>query len=353
MILSTTYAAGQVPFKQVYLHGLVRAESGKKMSKSDPETMIDPLEIIPEYGTDALRLALVSGVNAGQDQRLGRSKIVDNRNFANKLWNIARYIEGAAGREVKPEPKTPADHWILNKLSILTSTQTKNLDNFRFSEAYQDLYHFIWDDLADWYVEASKAEPNAGVLNQVLESTLVLLHPFAPFITETIWQRLGHKDLLAAQPLPKVPKADAQQAKDFDDLIQIIKEIRRVSHVIGDKEVTLAHQGEQLIDANIRLLEKLGRVKRLSEGKPQAGIRLVNTGYDIWLETDKGSQYLVELKKRAGELHASMAKLEDRLANKDYAAKAPAELIEETKKQLSVEKELLTVSEKELSGLED
>ena len=97
MILATTYVTGQVPFKTVYLHGLVRTEAGKKMSKSDPETIVDPMEVIPKYGTDALRLALVSGTGAGNDQRLGLSKIVANRNFANKLWNIARYIEGIVG----------------------------------------------------------------------------------------------------------------------------------------------------------------------------------------------------------------------------------------------------------------
>src|SRR5262249_1300203 len=221
MILSTTYATGQVPFKQVYLHGLVRHESGRKISKTDPDTIIDPLEVIPEYGTDALRLALVSGVNAGQDSRLGHSKIKDNRNFCNKLWNVARYIESAGEADGSAEPKTPADHWILNKLSILTDRNSKNIDSFRFSESYQGLYHFVWDDLADWYIEASKLEPNVPLLRHVLESTLVLLHPFAPFITETIWQRLGHQDLLAAQPLPSAAKADKTEAAKFEEVRQI------------------------------------------------------------------------------------------------------------------------------------
>ncbi|HEX5448193.1 MAG TPA: valine--tRNA ligase, partial [Candidatus Saccharimonadales bacterium] len=186
MILATTYATGQVPFKTVYLHGLVRTETGQKMSKSQPETIIDPLEVIPEYGTDALRLALVSGVGAGNDQRLGRSKIVDNRNFCNKLWNIARYIESAGQGDAEAAPKTPADHWILNKLSILTEAVSQDLVNFRFGESYQKLYHFVWDELADWYVEAGKSQPNPALMRYVLEATLTVAHPFAPFITETI-----------------------------------------------------------------------------------------------------------------------------------------------------------------------
>src|SRR3990167_6655339 len=158
MILATTYVTGQVPFKTVYLHGLVRTEHGKKMSKSDPDTIVDPMEVIPEYGTDALRLALVAGTTAGNDQRLGRSKIVANRNFANKLWNIARYIEeltdnspdvsvGAPTnrRGGEATPTNPADHWILNKLSTFSQQLGKALTGFRFSEAYELLYHFVWD----------------------------------------------------------------------------------------------------------------------------------------------------------------------------------------------------------------
>ncbi|MEK7561702.1 MAG: class I tRNA ligase family protein, partial [Patescibacteria group bacterium] len=183
MILATTYTTGQIPFKTVYLHGLVRTEEGRKMSKSDPDTIVDPMEVIPEFGTDALRLALVAGSSAGNDQRLGKSRIVANRNFANKLWNIARYIEdrgnnrgGGHLRVVPVEhsttlgagsdvvPKSPVDHWILNKLSISATAIDKALASFRFSEAYDILYHYVWDDFADWYIEASKVEPNPAML---------------------------------------------------------------------------------------------------------------------------------------------------------------------------------------------
>ncbi|HSX36564.1 MAG TPA: valine--tRNA ligase, partial [Patescibacteria group bacterium] len=194
MILATTYATGQVPFKTVYLHGLVRTEEGKKMSKSNPETIIDPMEVIPEYGTDALRLALVHGMSAGNDQRLGRSKIVANRNFANKLWNIARYTEDTVGdgqKREEPKPASAADHWVLSKLQQSTEVVGKHLDNYGFSEAYDELYHFVWDDVADWYIEASKGSPNKPLLAYVLEAVLTLAHPFAPFVTETIWQTLA------------------------------------------------------------------------------------------------------------------------------------------------------------------
>ena len=355
MILSTTYATGQVPFKQVYLHGLVRAETGKKMSKSDPETMIDPLEIIPEYGTDALRLALVSGVSAGQDQRLGRSKITDNRNFCNKLWNVARYVESAGEVAGKAEPKTPADHWILNKLSILTGAVSKDLANFRFGEAYQNLYHFIWDDLADWYVEASKAEPNAGVLKQVLESTLTLVHPFAPFITETIWQRLGHKDLLAAQALPAPAKADKAEAAKFEEVKRIVAEARRLIAATGAQKPKLFYKDAPLEEQGT-LIERLGRLGGVQEssGRRSGGLRLVSTKYEVWLDIDSptAQKYIDKLKQQQAERQAGVKRLEDRLANQNYTDKAPKELVEQTKNSLAEEKTALQTLEAELDSFQ-
>lgn len=353
MILSTTYATGQVPFKTVYLHGLVRAESGQKMSKSDPDSILDPMEVIPKYGTDALRLALVSGVNAGQDQRLGTSKIVDNRNFANKLWNIARYIETAASDKAgRPEPRTPADHWILNKLSILTEAVDKDLTNFRFSEAYQKLYHFVWDELADWYIEASKREPNSGLLNFTLESTITLLHPFAPFITEVIWQQRGRDSLLAAQPLPQIPKADKAEADKFDELKAIVAEARHLAAVTGAIKPKLYFLDSTLLEEQAELVERLSRLGGVHEatGPQKQGLRLVSVKQDAWLDIDKKTAqgYTDKLRRRHKAQQAVIANLEKRLANKSYIDKAPEELVEETKENLTEEKNLLNSLEEEI-----
>jgi valyl-tRNA synthetase len=341
MILATTYATGQIPFKTVYLHGLVRAEDGRKMSKSEPETMLDPLEVIPEYGTDALRLALVSGENAGHDQRLGRSKIVDNRNFCNKLWNVARYIE-AAGGAGQAEPKTPADHWILDKSSILTGAVDEDIDNFRFGEAYQKLYHFIWDDLADWYIEASKSEPNPALLRSVLETTLISLHPFAPFITETIWQQLGHNDLLATQQQPKIPEADKTEAAKFEDLKEIVSEARYLIAATGVKKPRLNYHNAPLVAEQAELITRLGRlgsVEEATEGHNE-GLRLVGTNYNCWLDIDiKVAQaYADKLKNQYSTQEETVKRLESRLANKNYIENAPQELVDETKRQLADEK---------------
>jgi valyl-tRNA synthetase len=358
MILATTYATGQIPFKTVYLHGLVRTEQGKKMSKSDPESIIDPLEVIPEYGTDALRLALVSGVSAGNDQRLGRSKIVDNRNFCNKLWNIARYVENAAGKgNAQVEPRTPADHWILNKLSILTGAISKDIESYSFNDAYQRLYHFVWDDLADWYIEASKNDPNPEVLRFVLKSTLVVLHPFAPFITEAIWQNLEPKSsgLLAIQQLPEMPKANSKTAEDFEEIQKIISEIRHLITVLEVKKPKLYYQAAPVIEEQSGLIERLARVSSVEEaaGSPVTGLRLVSTKYGCWLDIDrqKASAYLDRLNGQYKQQQDNVKRLKNRLVNKNYTEKAPKEVVEQTKIQLKQEQELIEKIDQELASL--
>ncbi len=239
MILSTTYATGQVPFKTVYLHGLIRAEDGKKMSKSRPESIIDPLDVIPKYGTDALRMALIMGVTPGNDQNWGWGKVEANRNFCNKLWNIARYTEGALGDVHKPggipDPQSTADHWALQKLQQETKIIEGYLDTYRFSEAYEHLYHFVWDNVADWYVEASKSQESREVLGYVLENILKLAHPFAPFVTETIWQTLysDTDGLLITSSWPKVRRSNKEKAADFEEIKAIVTEVRAVTRALG------------------------------------------------------------------------------------------------------------------------
>ncbi|MBX4190990.1 valine--tRNA ligase, partial [Candidatus Saccharibacteria bacterium] len=350
MILATTYIMSvtnqpedeRIPFKTVYLHGLVRAESGKKMSKSDPDSMIDPLEVIPQYGTDALRLALVSGVNAGQDQRLGRARIVDNRNFCNKLWNIARYIEGAAGDvPAEAEPKSIADHWILNKLSILTDQVDKDLTNFKFSEAYQKLYHFVWDDLADWYIEASKSELNPGLLKYVLETTLTVAHPFAPFITEAIWQNLKLKkgQLLASELLPDVSGAEKKEAAKFEGLKRLVAEIRGVAAMTGEKPENIYYQKAKWLEEQEKLLNRLARIKSVNElsGEPKNLLRLTSVEGDFWVDIDS-KKARPKIEENLKKYRQAMELLKKRLDAPGYSDKAPKELVAQTEKELQEKK---------------
>lgn len=374
MILATTYVTGEVPFKTVYLHGLVRTEHGKKMSKSDPDSIVDPMEVIPQYGTDALRLALVAGTSAGADQRLGKAKIVANRNFANKLWNIARYIDDLRVRPVEGEennrgrrslrvvpvgremmPKSVADHWILNKLSISTAVINKALDSFRFSEAYELLYHFVWDDFADWYVEASKVEPNVGMLNHVLESTLKLAHPFAPFITETIWQNMGKKSLLAAELWPEITNADKAQARQFEELKKIITEARQISVNVGVSKPWLFNKNSNLIEQNKALIERLGRLGGVeTSAKLGTGVQLHSSKTPAWLAIDIKDlkRHSKKLEEQVSNQESLIKMLEGRLANKAYVARAPKKLVEETKFQLAEEKFRLETLNSELKTFE-
>lgn len=354
MILATTYATGQIPFKTVYLHGLVRTEDGKKMSKSHPETIINPLEVIPEFGTDALRLALIQGMTAGNDQRVGKTKIIANRNFCNKLWNIARYIEGVLGdnpnREA-PVPVSAADHWILSKLQHSAELINGHLDNYRFSEAYAELYHFIWDDLADWYIEASKALPNLPLLAYLLEAVLTLAHPFAPFVTETVWQTLQWEgdSLLATKPLITVPKSDDKQAASFTEIQNIVTETRFVLNALKVSGITLYYTDEPALAANATVIKRLAHLLDVTEVQDGTGLYLTTTGYRCWLDIDQATAqaYLVELQAKQAAQQAVITQLEGRLANDSYVKNAPKQVVEQTKDQLATAQALLASLAKE------
>ena len=354
MVLATTYVTGQVPFKDVYLHGLVRAEDGKKMSKSRPTSIIDPLDVIPKYGADALRMALIMGVSPGNDQSWGWSKIEANRNFCNKLWNIARYIEDIVGDQPGKEevkPISAADHWILSKLQQFQEGISGDLDDYRFSEAYDKLYHFIWDDLADWYIEASKAQTNKPLLAYLLEAVLTLAHPFAPFVTETIWQTLAWEadSILAGRALRDVPKNDKKQAADFAEIQAIVREVRLILNALKVSGITLYYTDTPFLRNNAGIIKHLSRLQDVTEVRDGAGLHLTSTKYDCWLDIDRdmAQSYLEELAGKQSRHLADVKQLESRLANKSYVQNAPKEVVEQTKQQLAETKELLQTIEQE------
>lgn len=357
MILSTTYVTGQIPFKTVYLHGLVRAEDGKKMSKSRPESIIDPLDVIPKYGTDALRMALVMSVAPGNDQSWSWGKIEANRNFCNKLWNIARYVEGVIGDDfasrADAEAITDADHWILAKLHHLASKVDDDIEAFRFSEAYDSLYHFIWDDFADWYVEASKAAPSNATLAYGLECILKLAHPFAPFVTETIWQTLRWEDgsLLTRSPWPVIKAHHDDQAKQFETIRTLVTEIRFITTTLSVQSPTLYHRGEPVLADNAQLITRLARLQAVKSVKDGQGMRLTATPYDCWLDLDQAAiqEFGDKLQQKVATTEASIAQLEGRLQNKAYVKQAPKALVEETRQQLAQAKDQLAKQHAEVA----
>jgi valyl-tRNA synthetase len=293
-------------------------------------------------------------VNAGQDMRLGYGKIKDNRNFCNKLWNVARYIQMTAGESAaEAHPGSLADHWILNKLSILTEEINEDIDNFRFSEAYQALYHFVWDDLADWYVEASKTEPNRELLKYVLESSLVLLHPFAPFITEAIWRQLGHEDLLAEQLLPAIQKANEEEALKFNEIKKLVSEVRRIKIATKVNKPSLFFLQAPVISEHSALIIKMAKLDHTEEAlKPNGfGIRILGIQEQAWLDIGHkaASDYFNKLQVNKSQKLDSIRRLKERLDNKSYVENAPKELVDETRQNLADEVELLKQLEEEIS----
>jgi valyl-tRNA synthetase len=354
MIMLGLYNTDKIPFEAVYVHGYVMAEDGAKMSKSIGN-VISPNEVINKYGSDALRMGIVAGrapsVNRGYDGR----KVEEARNFCNKLWNISRYIEDKVGADFKRpehlEPKTAADHWIIIKLQAITDTIANDLDNYRFAEAYEHLYHFVWDDFADWYIETAKTQPNIGILVFSLETILKITHPFAPFLTETIWQTLAWQpdSLLMTSRWPAVPVANSEQAKIFEEVKTIVTEVRFIVNSMKLKSTKLHYIAPQSIKDNAQLIEHLTRIKTVTEVQLGPGLRLLNTPYECWLDVDSKllKQYIAELIQQQKAQQDVVLLLINRLHNTDYLTKAPTQIIENTKKELEEAQAVLDTITKE------
>ncbi len=341
MIMLGLYITDEIPFKAVYIHGYVMAEDGSKMSKSIGNVINAP-EVIDEYGADALRMGIIASrapaVNRGYDRR----KVEDARNFCNKLWNIARYIEMQLGenpvRTETPEPKTQADHWILHKLQQTVEGIGSDLDSYRFAEAYDRLYHFVWDDFADWYIEASKAQANNGLLAYALEAILKIAHPFAPFVTETIWQTLGWQNdsVLAVTAWPEVTGADKAEAQIFDELKTIVGEVRTILKTLGLNTATLRYHDVPFLDDNAELLKRLTKLQTVGEASEGEGLRLTQTSYNCWLEIDHdtAAAYVAQLQEKKAQEETAIKQLRGRLANKSYTEHAPERIVADTRSQL-------------------
>jgi len=354
MIMLGLYSTGQTPFKDVYLHGLVLDEHGQKMSKSKGN-VINPIETINEYGSDALRLGIISSRGAGQNQAFSVGKVVAGRNFANKLWNIARYIENVLPEDfelAKPIPNSLADHWIVRQLNEASATIADQLENYRFAEAAETVYHAIWDDVADWYIEASKKQPNLQLLGWVLDTSLRMAHPFAPFVTETIWQTLGwHEgELLISARWPETQKFNDIAASEFEQLQGLVVETRYVLSELPAKKYTMLYQKDSLIEDNAGLIAWLARLNEVVPADQPKGLRLAASSREAWLEVDEETMYehQTNLEKRLADAKQSVGGLEGRLSNPSYVDKAPAHLVEETRQQLDEKKALIERLEREL-----
>ena len=358
MIMLGLYCTGQVPFRHVYLHGLVLDEHGQKMSKSKGN-VINPMEAISQYGSDALRMGIIASRSAAQPQAFNTGKVVAARNFCNKLWNIARFIEAQVGDTQPvhvPTPQSMADHWIIRQLSQAGETMEQQLAQYRFAEAAETLYHTVWDDVADWYIEAAKVEQHADMLVWVLDTCLRLAHPFAPFVTETIWQSLSwHNDLLAAARYPQAEEYNELQAAEFGRLKRLVTEARYVtSELPGNERYTLLYMDDALVADNAELVRRLAGLAAVKHTDVARGLRLAASGRDAWLDVSDETLYehQTNLEKRLVAARNDVAKLEARLANERYTSQAPAHLVEESRQQLASKQALIERLVKELQVIE-
>jgi valyl-tRNA synthetase len=355
MIMLGLYVTGEVPFTSVYVHGYVLAEDGSKMSKSIGN-VINPSDVIETYGSDALRMGIVAGrapaVNRGYDPR----KVEDARNFCNKLWNIARYIENKLGdaftygEEIKPQ--TNADHWMLHKLQQGIRDIDNALQNYSFAEAYEKLYHLVWDDVADWYIEASKTEVNQQLLAHTLETILKLTHPFAPFVTETIWQTLNWQpnSLLATSDWPTTEKFDVKLANEFEEIITIVSECRAIITTLQLYRPKLYFTNAPFLAKNTPMVMRLARLYSIDEVSDGKGLHLTQTTHNCWIDVDyhTAKSYVTKLSGQMKEREAAVDRLNERLTNEGYIKRAPKKIVDETRTQLADEVVLLNKIKAEL-----
>lgn len=359
MIMLSLYRTGKVPFKEVYLHGMVNDEHNQKMSKSKGN-VINPMELVAEFGSDATRMGVISGRAPAQSQAFNKGSVIAARNFCNKLWNIARFVEAQIGDNhqiVDLEPQTPADHWIIRQLNDAANNIAVRIEQYRFSEASETVYHTIWDDVADWYIESSKTAINRPLLSWVLATSLKIAHPFAPFVTETIWQTLNYTDgILMREAWPTPEKFDPIAAEQFEQLKLLVAEGRWViAELPGNKKYRLLYGNDSLIADNQDTIKHLMRLEAIEHTDQPHGLRLAAANREAWLDIDSETlyQHQENLEIRLAEARQKLAGLKKRLENPTYVEKAPAHLVEETREQLAEQEKIITrlVSELEVISL--
>ena len=344
MIMLGIYCTGQIPFREVYLHGMVLDEHGQKMSKSKGN-VINPMDVIAEFGSDAFRLGIIAARSAGQNQAFSKDKVIAGRNFCNKLWNISRFISDKIGdfKSEKPlEAISPADHWVIRELDRAISEIDNHMKNYRFAEAAETVYHTIWSTVADWYIEASKTQENPELLAWVLETCLKIAHPFAPFVTETIWQTLSWTEgTLASEKLAEALSYNEFEALQFERIQDLVSEIRLITAELpGKQRYNLLFERDELIRANGETIRHLSRVPQVLETDAPHGFSLAASGLGAYLDVPAKvlAEYKNDLNERIDKVSAEIELLEKRLSNENYIAKAPAHLVEETREEFSNKK---------------
>ena len=367
MLFDALEFTGSVPFKEVFIHGLVLDSQGRKMSKSLGNG-VDPLKVIKEYGADSLRFMLITGNTPGNDLRYRDERLESARNFANKIWNAARFSlmnleDYQADSTLAPQYET-ADKWIISRYSAVSRQVTEMLDRYELGEAARVLYDFIWNEFCDWYIELVKPRlygkdteesryAAQKTLVEVLRGSMELLHPFMPFITEEIWQHLPHEGetiMLAKWPEQEESLISAEIDKQMELTIEVIRAIRNLR---SEMNVPLGKKAEVIICVNnpeytvylkdganyilsLASAESLSVEETLAAKPTQAATAVVH-GIEIYLPL-KGlidlDKEIARLEKELTKMEGEIKRIEGKLANEGFVAKAPAEVIEKEKEKL-------------------
>lgn len=363
---------GEVPFHQVLLHGLLRDKNGEKMSKTKGNG-IDPLEMIEVYGADALRCTLAAGTVLGRDMVLQESTIEGYRNFINKIWNATRFALGHREKIGDPRPieeVSPGrfDQWILGRLHQVAREADQFLEQRRFNEATKALYHFVWHELCDWYVEISKPmlmgdlggeaqQASLATLNRVLADSLKLLHPLMPFVTEELWQVLPTTEgYIIVQPYPIDQPASGNGAGNEDSLpqtaqfietVQLIRTVRGENNVPARKKVDVVvvtdskalRQVLEEEDLIFRTLAEIGELEiRDSFDEREGYAHGVGSGFEVFLSLVGVIDVDAERTRIGKELEKTREKIEkltSKLDNPNFTGKAPAQVVEKNRQELS------------------
>ena len=380
MILMTTYTLGTIPFETVYFHGLVRDEKGRKMSKS-LGNIINPLDMIEKYGTDATRLSLIIGTSPGQDMKLSEEKVEGLRNFANKLWNISRFmlmnIDDVRVDVELPEPITDKDKFLVQWLNHIVFDIGKLIDEFKLSAASDILKNFTWSVLADDYLEYSKVEKNQQLFNYILNTILKLWHPFMPFVTEAIWQEMyGDESFLLVQKWPKVDlelKGNEKKINEYRSFwiidalykhinmqksfykVSSVKRIDIIVYLLDIKNI------EDIVKRNIEIIRsraKLGEInieivnydkfKNKLIGPSVAGSIIVE--FDLSGAIDKDAEKS-RIEKEIDHIKPYVLAQTKKLSNAGFVDNAPVAVVDAEKKKLAEAVEKLEALEKQLGSL--
>ena len=348
MIFSSLEMTGKEPFENILIHGLVRDSQGRKMSKSLGNG-VDPLEIIEKYGADALRFSLMLGNSPGNDMRFFNEKVEASRNFANKIWNAARFIhlntDNQALEKGIPEEIGDIDSWIISRLNTVISEVTNNLDKFELGIAAQNIYDFVWDEFCDWYIEFSKIEGKKEVLLFVVDSILKLLHPFMPFVTEEIWKSFQNIDgSIMIEKYPEFNKKYINKNAEYNInvLMSVIKSIRNmrsemnVSH--GKKTVIYIDSDNLEICKVLKKYEniicKMAYAKSVEINSDRGDEKLVSAVNDyvkIYIPVDElvdREEEIARLNKELESVNKQLLQAESRLKNEKFLSKAPKEIVD-------------------------